>query len=472
MATIERTDIDALNATVTVTVAQEDYKAELDKELKRYRNQAQLKGFRKGKIPMSVVRKMFGRSILAEVVNGQLQKELTDYLYNEENPVDMLGQPVPSEEQAEFEWSIGSLQDYVFKFDIGLTPEFELQGVGGHTFEQYVIDPGKKQIEEELNNLRKRFGKNEEVEGPVEENDIITLKAVELQDGAPKVAGIMHEFTLFIQNTTEETKAAFLGQGVGDTAELDVFNLEEKATEAHVRKYMLGLDENDDQEVGNIFSLTIAKISRNVPASLDKEFYTQAFGEGGVSTKKDALAKIKEDYNGYYSKQTEALLFRDMQEYLMEQNMLELPEAFLQRWLVASNENNTAESVAAGFDGFRKGLQWTLIREKLIKQLELEVKPEELRAAFAEQVQGYFGGGKPEWMTDDMIDNMVNRMMNEEKNVREKFDELMNDKLSERLRGEYKLKDKKITPDELQAIVDEIRAQQEAESQLISEEEE
>ncbi|MEL7248683.1 MAG: trigger factor [Bacteroidota bacterium] len=472
MATIERTDIDALNATLTVTVAQEDYKGELNKELKRYRNQASLKGFRKGKTPMSVVRKMFGRSILADVINRQMQEELSEYLYDKENPLNILGQPIPSADQEEFEFSVASLTDYVFKFDIGLAPEFEVKGLGDRSFERFVIDPGSDKIAEELENLRRRFGKNEEVQDVVEERDIITLKAVELEDGAPKVAGIMHEFTLFIQNTTDEAKAAFLGKNIGDTAELNVFELEAGTTEDHVRKYLLGLDAEDDREVNPVFSLTIDKISRNVPAELGEEFYQQAFGEGDVSTEEEALAKIQEDYNGYYIKQTDALLFRDMQEYLMEQNSMELPEEFLKRWLVASNEQNTPEGVEAGFAGFRKGLEWTLVREKLINKFELEVKQEELRASFAEQVLGYFGGGQPEWLNEEMVSGMVDRMMNEENSVRDKFDELINDKLSDKLQGEYELKDKAITPEELQAIIEEIRAEQEAESQLLAQEEE
>ncbi|MEL6973378.1 MAG: hypothetical protein AAFO02_24675, partial [Bacteroidota bacterium] len=175
---------------------------------------------------------------------------------------------------------------------------------------------------------------------------------------------------------------------------------------------------------------------------------------------------------GYYIKQTDALLFRDMQEYLMEQNSMELPEEFLKRWLVASNEQNTPEGVEAGFAGFRKGLEWTLVREKLINKFELEVKQEELRASFAEQVLGYFGGGQPEWLNEEMVSGMVDRMMNEENSVRDKFDELINDKLSDKLQGEYELKDKAITPEELQAIIEEIRAEQEAESQLLAQEEE
>lgn len=471
MATIARKDIDALNAMLTITVAQSDYKSDLQKELKRYRNEAQLKGFRKGKIPMSVVRKMFGRNILADVVNKQMQEELTKYLYDKENPVDILGQPIPSEEQEEFEFSVNALEDYVFNFDIGLAPEFELQGIGGHTFERLRVNPGKEQLEEELMNLRRRFGEPEEVDGPVEERDIITLKAVELEGEEPKENGITHEFTLFIQNTTDEAKAAFMGQSIGHSANLDIFNLETKTGEAHVRKYLLGLEENDDREVNELFSLTIEKISRHNPAELNEDFYKQAFGEGDVSDEKGALAKIQEDYSNHFGGQTDALLFRDMQEYLMGQNTLELPEGFLKRWLLLSNEKNSAENVEKGFDGFRKGLQWTLIREKLIKELELEVKPDEIRNSFAEQVVGYFGGGKPEWMTEEMIGGMVDRMMNEEKNVREKFDELMNEKLSASLREKYKLKDKAITPDELQALITEIQAQNAAENILLDEEE-
>ena len=155
----------------------------------------------------------------------------------------------------------------------------------------------------------------------------------------------------------------------------------------------------------------------------------------------------------------------------MEKNPLEFPETFLKRWLVTSNEKNTEENVEAGFDGFLKGLQWTLLREKLIKQLELDVTAEEVKESFAKQVMGYFGGQRPEWLNEEMISGMVDRMMNEEKSVREKFDELMNDKLSIRLQEEFTLTDKVITPEELQEIVAKIQAENEAQNLLLEEEE-
>ena len=280
MATIAREDIDALNVALTVTVAKEDYLADFQKELKRYRKQASLKGFRKGNIPMSVVRKMFGRSILAEVVNKELQEEMSKFLYDEEAEIDFLGQPIPSKDQEEFEFSVSNLDDYVFKFDLGLAPQFELHGLGNEeTLEKLVVEPAADKLDEELLNLRRRFGVSEEVEDAVAERDIITLKAVELDGEKPKEGGIDKEFTLFIENITDDAKEAFLGKKIGDSAVLDVFNLEANTTVDHVRKYLLGLAEDDDREVSEAFSLTIDKISRHTLAALDEDFYKQAFGQ-------------------------------------------------------------------------------------------------------------------------------------------------------------------------------------------------
>lgn len=472
MATIARENIDALNVVLTVTVAKEDYLADFQKELKRYRKQASLKGFRKGNIPMSVVRKMFGRSILAEVVNKELQEEMSKFLYDKDATIDFLGQPIPSEEQVEFEFSVTNLEDYVFKFDLGMAPQFELQGLGNEeTLEKMVVEPTAEVLAEELMNMRRRMGSSEEVDDAVAERDIITLKAVELEDGEPKEGGIENEFTLFIENITDDAKEAFLGKKIGDTAILDVFNLEANTSESHVRKYLLSLDEDDDRTISETFSLTIDKISRHKLAELNEDFFQEAFGEGDVNSEEEALAKIRDDYSRYYQGQTHALLFRSAQEFLMEKNILEFPEAFLKRWLVASSEKNTPESVEAGFGGFLKGLQWTLIREKLIKQFELEVTPQEIRQGFAQQVMGYFGGQRPEWLGDEMVNGMVDRMMKEEKSVRDKFDELMNDKLSIRIQEEFTLTDKVITPDELQEIVAKIQAENEAESIFLDEEE-
>ena len=375
--------------------------------------------------------------------------------------------------QSGFDFDIKNLEDFTFKFDLGLAPTFDLQGLDSNKkFDRLVVQPDEEQAQEELMNLRRRMGGNEEVEEDVQERDIITLKAIEMEGVVPKEGGIENEFTLFIENLTDDAKKAFMGQAVGAQVMANPFELEAKATPDHVRKYLLGLDEADEREVSTSFQLTIDKISRHTAAELNEEFFEKAFGEGGVSTEAEALEKIKDDYKGYFEGQSNALLFRDMQEHLMEIHDLEFPEAFLKRWLVASNESNTPESVEKGFDGFRKGLQWTMIREKLIKHFELEVKQEEVRAAFAKQVAGYFGGGNPDWLTPEMMDGMIDRMMKEEKSVREKFDELMNEKISDELRNAFSFKDKEVSVEAFQEVIKEAQAKAEAEAQLLDEEEE
>lgn len=471
---IVRENLDALNVRLTVQINKDDYKGDLKNKLSEYRKKAQLKGFRQGKTPMSVIRKMFGRQILADVVNDKMQAEMGEFLFSEENKdkLKFLGQPIPAEDQDTFEYSLSNLEDYNFKFDLGLAPEFDLKGVADkHKFTQYVVTPDADKLGEELMNLRRKMGETSEEE-VVAEEDIITLKALELQDGAPKVGGLDKEFTLFIKNTTKETKATFIGKTKGEQVELNVFELEEETTEKHVRRYMLGLEEDDDREIAPIFSLTIEKISRFAAADLNEEFFEKAFGEGDVSSEKEALAKIKDDYKQHFTKHTDGLLFRDFQEYLMENNPMDFPESFLKRWLVASNEKNTPESVEQGFEGFTKGLQWTMLREKLIKHFDLDVSKEELRAQFGIQVESYFGGSRPEWMEDSIIDNMVNKMMEDEKGVNEMFDTLIMEKIQDALKEGYKLKEKAVSVEEFEAIVEEVKAKVEAESNLISDEEE
>lgn len=462
MANIKREDLDALNVRLTVEVKKDDYVGDFQAKLKEYRREASLKGFRKGKTPMSVIRKMFGRRLLADIVNENMQKQMSEFLFDEENPLDFLGQPIPAEDQKVYEFSVSNLEDYEFVFDLGLAPEFELKGVADDTtFDYMVVTPDEDTVKEELLNLRRRMGESSEEE-TVAEEDIVTFNAVELEGDAPKEGGVTKEFTLFVKNATEAAKKELMGKDKGATLTYNVFDLEEDADEKHVRRYLLGLEEGDDREVSNDFSLTIEKISRFTPAEMNEEFFEKAFGEGGVSTEEEALAKIKDDYKQHYTKSTDSLLMRDMQEHLMGLNPMSFPEAFLKRWLLFSNSKNTAESVEAGLEGFLKGLQWTMLRGKLVKHFELEVSADEMKAGFTEQVKGYFGGGNPDWLTEDMINNMLTRMMQDEKGREEMYQNLMNDKIQTALKEGYALTEKEVSPKEFEEIIDKIKKENEA----------
>lgn len=459
MATITRQDIDAVNTVLTVTVNKEDYYPEFDKTLKRYQREAGLKGFRKGKTPMSVVRKMFGRQLLFDAVNKELEKSLGEYLYNQENPIDFLGQPIPSEKQDPLDFNTSNPGDFEFKFDLGLAPAVDLSDLGqSPPMKKYVVRIPEADAEAQLELARKRNGQPVEVEGVVEDNDIIKLKGVELLDGQPKADGIECEFTLFIGSSTEEVQTAFLGKEIGTSAVLNIFDLEPGTSEEHVYKYILQIDEEDPRVIEDDFELTLLTISRNQPAELDEAFFKEAFGEDAeVTNHAEAVAKIQEMSEANYSSTTAALFFRNIQDYMIGHYQMELPEAFLKRWLVMSNERNTEESVEAGFESFAKGLRWMVLRNKLVERFGLSVTSQEVRAALAQQVLGYFGGQSQPWMTEEFIDSMVDRMLKEKGAADEKYDELLGEKLATTLNPLFPAEEHIISAEELEAILQEIK---------------
>lgn len=474
MPSIVRDDRDALQITLKVNIARADYEEQFDTELQKYRKHASLKGFRKGKTPKTVLRKMFGRSILADVVNDVLQKHLFDYLSDQD--INYLGQPIPAEEQPPVDFNPNALQDFEFVFDLGLAPEFELKGLDeGKSFEHPVAHPSDEQLDEELMNLRRRFGQSQTLEEePAEEEDILRFKATEWAGNAPKEEGVEHEFTLFVRNATPEAKEALLGKQVGDKVVLNVFELEAEASEENVRKYMLGLDPEDEREVNPNFQLEVVEVSRFSPAELNEEFFKNAFGEGDVNDEESAKERIANDYRQYHAEASNALLFREFQDYLLEQNPIELPDAFLKRWLTYTNEKNTPENVEKGYAGFTRGMRWTLLRHKLIQHFDLRVEIEEVRERFAQQVIGYFGGRRPEWMTDDMVSGMVERMMQDEKDVESKADDIMVGKLRDALKGVFTIREISVTPEEINQRLDIARGalEEEAEFDLLTGEEE
>ncbi|MEZ4984103.1 MAG: trigger factor [Saprospiraceae bacterium] len=461
MATITRQDIDALNLTLTVNIAKEDYIDKFNRELKRYSSQAALKGFRKGKTPMTVVRKMFGRQLLADVINKELDKSLSDYLFEENKELQILGQPIPAEDQAEIDFNPASPGDFEFKFDLGLAPQVALDFLGkGGPYERLAVQPEDAFIQEELEKMRKRAGRSEEVDAPVEENDIITVNAVEMEGDVVKENGVTAEFTLFVNNTSQEVKDAFLGKSVGVSGVFNIYEVESGVSRNHVHKYLLDIDEDDMEGVGEIFQLTVTKVSRAKLADWDEAFFKEAFGEETtISTEEEAMAELRNSYKEYFSNQTEAYLFRQIQDDWLESVDMEFPETFLKRWLVLSNERNTPESVERGFDTFRKSLKWTVIRDELVSHFKLEVSDAEIRNEFAAQVMGYFGGSRPEWMDDSFIDNMVDRMMKESKDVREKAEDILQVKLAKAVLPLYNTEERTVTPDEFSAIIDALRAE-------------
>jgi trigger factor len=471
MSNVVREDIDNTNAVITVKIDKESYTPRFEEELKKYRDKGSFKGFRKGKVPMSFLKKAYGQAVLSEVVNGILQQELYEYISSAD--VTFLGQPIPSKESEMVTVDVKSMDDYEFKFDIGKAPEFEIKGLGeDNVYKMYDVEIPADTVNEELEMTRRRHGKQDKIEAPVEEQDIVKFEAVELDGDSPKEGGWESSFTILVDRIADEdVKKALIGKKPGEKIQFDINKLEDNQSEDYAKKYFLNMDEETmaNTEVGNLFEGTISEITRVQPADLDQEFFDKQFGEGVVSSEEEAKAKIEEDIRKFYDRQAEALLFNDLREQLIEQNkeQIDLPDDFMKRWLVFSDERNTPELVEKDYPSFSDSLRWNLIRNKLVKTFEIEVTPDEIRSGFADRIREYMGGN----VDDAILQGTTDRLLQDRQQVERLHDELLDEKMYARVREEVKVEKEPISVEKFGEVVSELRAKQAAIAAAAEEEE-
>lgn len=431
-----REDVDAIHANLTVTLEKSDYADKFNTELAAYKKQAQLKGFRKGKTPDSVIRKMYGKSVLAQIVNSELEKALFGYL--EEQQIDFLGQPLSVEDHEDISFEPGAMDTFHFKFDIGLVPQFELQGISEtDTFDYYVIEVAESLIDEDLNYAARQKGELKDTD-TVGADHTITLLLEEMEGGAVKADGISHEAKVFTGALSEGALAELTGKKTGDVLQLNPFDLEKDTSEENVRKYLLGLDAEDDQEVSTVFQATIKQIQHMEPAPLDQALFDAMFGEGVVDSEVAAREFIRKSIASSYEIRSNFMLLLDVQERLPKLHSFELPEKFLKRWLRVANEKMSEKRLEEGFDNFLDGLRWSLIRDKIAQTLQVSVTDAEVREALrARYSRMYRQYGLPE----DMVDKLLDRMMESEdrKQLDETRQELFSMKLANALHDTLKL---------------------------------
>lgn len=250
-----------------------------------------------------------------------------------------------------------------------------------------------------------------------------------------------------------------LTKKTGDSFKFNIYKLEKNRTEDYVKKYLLSVGENDtDTVIGEEFEGKITKIGRVMPAELDQDFFDKVFGEGTVKNEEEAKAKMEEEIAKQYTRSAESLLFKDFQEDLLAKNPLELPEAFLKRWLKFNNEEATEEMIEKDFSTFAENLKWSLIRSKAVRKFDISVTEDEIVEAFKDRIRSYFGGHGDELV----ILNTANRLMQDQKQVDQVYQEIIADRLFESIKGNVTLKDKKVSIEELEEKIKTARQEAEA----------
>ncbi len=447
MSNVTRTDTDALNAVLTVSIPKEMYLTKVKKEITKYSQKTSMKGFRPGKTPPTLVRKMHGREFLMDVVNETIQKELNDYMIAEK--IEMLGQPIMSDEQSKFQLDLNNPQDVSFKFDIGLTPQFELAGLDGVKYDRYAINIDEKTIDAEIDGVRKRLSKEDEVSGKVQEGDLLTLEIREIGGTLEK------DLMLSIDWLTDDMKSVFLTQSKGDNLDINIFQLEKDTTKEYVRKYFLGIEETDDRVINETFHATIKTIKRKVDGELTEENLEKSFGPG-ITTEEAARAEIRKGISGNFESQSDALLLRDLQEGLIAANQFPLPDSFMKRWLKMQNEKMEDDILEKEYPFFADNLRWTLIRSKIVKSSDIKVDENDMREYYANKIRGYFGGMP---VDDTMVQSLVDRVYDNEKQWEELYEDVLTERIFDAMKSRIALADKSVSNTEFQDIMVKAKAE-------------
>ncbi len=431
---ITRENIDELNAVVKVDIAKEDYAGKVDKILKDYRKNANIPGFRKGHVPMGMVKKQYGQAVLVDEVNKLLQDSLNKYLTEEK--LDVLGNPLPKE-QENFDWD---KENYSFEFELGLAPEFEVNLDLKKPVTKYNIVADDKMVNDQIESIQKQYGKLKTKE-VVEEGDTVagTLKNEE--------EGIENDSTIELANIKGKRNLnKFVGAKVGDTITLKTKGLFE---DDHALINHLKIDHDKAHDLDIEVEFTISEINERELADLDQELFDKLFGKDKVTSVTELKEKIKEDAAKQFEQQSDQQLMNDITEALIEATKFELPKEFLQKWIQTVGEKPlTEEEAAEEYEKSEKGLRYQLIEGKVVNENNLKVDFNDLKSFTTEKIKqqmAQFGQMDP---SEKELDNIAARILSNQDEVKRLSEQLMNEKLLEFYKEKMKFDEKEVTYEE------------------------
>lgn len=431
---ITKEQIDPLNAVLKVELSREDYQEKVDTILKDYRKNANIPGFRKGQVPMGLIKKQYGKSVLVDEVNKLLQDNLNNYLTEEK--LDVLGNPLPKQ-QDNFNWDA---EELAFEFELGLAPDFEVSLTPKKGIPHFKIVADKKMIDEQVDRIRKQYGKLVGQSEVGAENEVTGTFVNE-------DAEINHKTTLELSKLkSKKALNALKGKKAGDTVSLKTKGL---FKEDYLLPGMLGIPREKAEGLDIEVDFTIEEINLREPAELTQELYDKLFGPDAVHSEKEMREKIKADSEGQFQQQSDQKLINDVTEKLIETTKFDLPTEFLKKWMQNTGEKVLSEEEATDeFERSEKGLRYQLIEGKLIKEHGLELQFEELRdfaKGFIRSQMAQYGQSEPK---EEDLDAIAARVLSNQDEVKRLSEQLMSQKLLDLYKEKANLKTREVTYDD------------------------
>lgn len=357
---------DGLMIQVQCDFVKEDYADKKKKLLNKFRREADIKGFRKGNAPMSLVEKFHGQSALVESINELIAETLDKYI--KDNNLAILGEPLPNEEvETKNDWANG--ENFTFVFDIALAPKYELNLSAEDVIPQYEITISDAAKDEFKSNIYKQYGKLENCD-EVKEDDFMVAN---FEQGETKIE---KTYVAMRSIKEESAKALFVGRKPGDSFDL---NVNEVFPNEADRAAMLKVKKEELEGIDPTWKFTIVEVKNYVDAVPGEELYNTVFGKDVVKTEEEFDAKIAERMASEYAEESEYRFILDARKYLIDKANISLPEDFMKRWLYSANQEKfTMEQIESEFPAFAKDFRWQTIVQRIVKEQKLEIKNEDM----------------------------------------------------------------------------------------------
>ncbi len=446
---VVREDIDALNAVLKVQVKPEDYQAKVEETLKNHRKKVNMPGFRAGMVPMGLIQKQYGSSVLAEELNRVVNASLQSYL--SENNVEILGNPIPKEDH-EVEGDFKNPADFTFAYDIGLAPIVDVKLNSKSKYDYLKVKVDDKLVEKQIEDLRRRYGKLT-TSDKVADSDLVMAQFVELNDDdSIKEGGILHSSTVsmeFVSN--DKVKKDLKGKEVGYKT---IVNPADVSRGGKDTAAMLGVKEEELGGLSDKFQLMITEIKGMELAELNEELFDKLFGPGSVKNEEDMRKRVVSDLGGMFINDSDRMLTQTIYTDLLEKTNVELPDAFLKRWIKISNDKEvTTEQIEADYENYSKSLKWQLIQGNIFKANDIKLENEEvIEFTKGLLVNNYVQYGMPAPEDGELTKSAMEVLQNREEANRV-YEMLAERKLTQFFKETVSLKDKEVSYDEFVELV-------------------
>lgn len=438
---ITQEKVNNLNSLLKVKIEPQDYQERVEKSIKTQAKKANLPGFRPGMVPPAHIKRIYGKSILAEEINNLLTDTLNNYIA--ENKLEVLGQPLPKvDETKEFKWDFA--EEFEFNYEVGLAPEFDINFSSVDTLTSYDVKVDEETLTSRIRNLRRSYGKMTNPDVSAEE-DVLYAELQQLgADGSVFEGGITNTASLRLDLVKDEKiKKSLIGLKAGDIAEQVDIKKAFDNDAAQVAK-LLNISEEDAADLQSKFRLTVKNINRLEESELNQDFFDKLFGPGEVSSEDEFKRRITEEIEGMMAQNADQKLQNDLLRFGLEKIGFELPDEFLKRWLKATNEDLPDEEIESGYEDFAKNLKWTLIENKIIKENNIEINYDEVLQAAKRQLDNQFRMYSPQPVSDEQLDQYAVQFLQNKENASRIFDQVKASKVFEYLKSVVTLDKKEI----------------------------